>query len=197
MILKKLIASCNRNKTVYICMDEKGHRYLSDGNVYGLLDAGAEFDVTDILAFLQISDEMIDNYTIGEQLWETDSGYTHQINTKASQITRLPLGLYIDTALAVFDTKKGLCLAEMDQISIFKDAGIREYHLSELYGDDVILVVKDSIVIGMIRPIRMELEKLQSLISVISHAVDVAIKNNFNNCEYHQYELDFEGDETE
>ena len=41
----------------------------------------------------------------------------------------------------------------------------------------------------MIRPIRMELEKLQSLISVISHAVDVAIKYNFNNCEYHQYEL--------
>lgn len=181
MLLKKLINLCKKEYRIeLVTMGDTV--FLSDGNVYGAFESGDTLTADEIMCFMELTDdqrEAMQRYdkTSDEPIIREDLGRgRYSINCDG-----LPL--------QVFVSKQGAVFADSGYIQIFKDCPQKRYALGTFEDRIMIIVMRDTAVIGMIDPQRVDLDTMCAFCEGLAAQVRLARDNDFLCGGIHQYSL--------
>ena len=153
MILSKMLKQCKKNKHIKI-VRYGGYDYLSDGSVAGVIDADVDdWTAEDCAAAIGISDDERDKYIFPPAAFSLIEEFEDAVPMEFS--IELPSGTVIQPFMLA---NSRIFFINSDLLKIFDSVNDKRY----FFGNDMLVIIRASFVVGFINPMRVNLNKLSA-----------------------------------
>ena len=163
MILTKMLKQCKKNKHIQI-IRYGDYDYLSDGSVAGCIDADVEdWTAEDCAAAIGIGDDERDKYIFPPRKLSRITEFENAVPMEFS--IELPSGTVIQPFML---SDKRIFFVQSEMLNIFDNINDKQYFLSNSSViHDTLFVMKGMFPIGLLKPMRVNLNKLSTYAAVL------------------------------
>lgn len=170
MILKKILKRCKDTKNIiFVRIDNR--RYLSDHEVAVYTDTPEtdKWRKEDFLVAMMVDEEKWESYHSGE------IDYPANIATRGTKLGAEPIRVVRkERSISIFTLPDGsIICAATSAVDVFSDINNKRYVYDDIEG--MIVVLSDSFIAGMIRPMRTDLSELTKFGQMLSRGAKLSL----------------------